>query len=68
MNIAKPKFKLCVELCYYMSCFNDKQKQESYDKIKEIATQNSYIIDDTSSKAVWKFAYKLKVDEPVLEN
>ncbi len=63
IKIAKKNFKLIVELCYYMSCFTDKQKEDSFEKIKEITSQNNYIIDDTSNKAVWKFIHK----EPPLE-
>ncbi len=58
MNIAKKNFKLIIELSYYMSCFTDQQKLESYEKIKEIATNNNFIIEDTTSKAVWKFIHK----------
>ena len=66
MNLAKKNFKLLVELSYYMSCFTDEKKNESYEKIKEIASQNNYIIHDTSCKAVWKFIYK--APDSILEN
>lgn len=49
-----------------MSCFTDEKKYESYEKIKEITSQNNYIIDDTSCKAVWKFIHK--APDSILEN
>ncbi len=57
-EIAKKNFKLIIELSYYMSCFTDKQKEESINKIKDICKENNYVLEDTSSKSVWKFIYK----------
>ena len=45
-----------------MSCFSDKQKEESIDKIKNMCKENNYILEDTSSKSVWKFIYKNNTD------
>jgi hypothetical protein len=57
-QIGKPNFKLILELCTYMSCFKEKDKEASIEKLKEIAKENKFRLEDTTSKAVWKFLYK----------
>lgn len=41
-----------------MTCFEEKEKEETKEKIKEKATINGYVIEDTNSKYLWKFKLK----------
>jgi hypothetical protein len=38
-----------------MTSFNEEQRKEYCDKIKEITKQANFILDDTSSSYIWKF-------------
>jgi hypothetical protein len=59
-QIAKPNFKLILELCTYMSCFKEQDKEASVNKLKELTEVNGFIVEDTSHKGVWKYIKKDK--------
>jgi hypothetical protein len=41
-----------------MSCFKEKEKEVSIVKLKEMAKESDFILDDTSSNGIYKFIKK----------
>jgi hypothetical protein len=56
--LGKKDMTLLVELNTFMTSFNDNEKQLYKDKLKSMAKDFNYFLDDSNSKYIWKFLYK----------
>jgi hypothetical protein len=57
-KITKKNSKVLVELNSYMTAFNDENKNEYKEKLKQLSSEYGLVLEDTSSKHTWKFFKK----------
>lgn len=62
VNIGKKNMKLLIELNSYMSVFNEKNKEEFKENLKNLTRESDYILEDTNCKYVWKFIHKPNIN------
>jgi hypothetical protein len=62
-EILKPDGKVLTELSSYMATFEEKDKLAMKEKYKTIGYEHGFIIDDQSSKHMWKYIYRPKKEE-----
>jgi hypothetical protein len=65
--IGKKDMKLLVELNSFMTTFKEKERTTYKEKIKEMASESNLILEDTSSKYIWKFFYKMPSEERTID-
>ena len=66
--VGKKNSKLLIELNSYMTTFDEKQKTQYKEKLKQVAMEAGYILEDTNSKYMWKFIYKNDTDNKQEDN
>lgn len=57
-SIIKPNGKVLTELSTYMAAFQDKEKNAAKEHYKTMGKDHGFILDDQSSKYIWKYIYK----------
>jgi hypothetical protein len=62
VNIGKKNMKLLIELNSYMTVFNEKNKEEFKENLKNLTRESDYILEDTNCKYVWKFIHKPNIN------
>jgi hypothetical protein len=62
-RITNKNSKIFIELNSYMTAFNDENKNEYKEKLKQLTSENGFVLEDTSLKHTWKFFYKSYSDE-----